>query len=101
MTQPPWEKHHELKFMTFEERAQKKVDEMTLDEKLAILSGDVQSAESDYYMEYSEQSKGVPRLGIPTINFNEGTYGFATADHPRTSTAFPSGLSIAATWDPE
>ena len=41
MSLPPWEKHKELKFMTFEERAQKKVDEMTLEEKLRILRGQV------------------------------------------------------------
>lgn len=73
---------------------------MTLEEKLRILSGQVQSNDNPNYLEYSLQTQGVPRLGVPTIHFNEGTYGFASMDHPKTSTAFPSGLSIAATWDP-
>ena len=51
----------------------------------------------------------IPRLGIPPLNLNDGPQGFRgqnTCGHwdhcvnqQGTSTAFPSGLTIAATWD--
>ena len=41
------------------------------------------------------------RLNIPPINMNDGPQGFRDNLHPATTTAWPSGLTMAATWDPE
>ena len=41
------------------------------------------------------------RLNIPPINMNDGPQGFRDHRHPATTTAWPSGLTMAATWDPE
>lgn len=42
----------------------------------------------------------VERLGIPPLNLNDGPQGFRASDKLKgTSTAWPSGMSMAATWD--
>jgi beta-glucosidase len=73
---------------------------MTLEEKVSMLSG-------SGWME----SAGVPRLGIPTIKMADGPMGIRiwTGSSAETSvegvvrtfssTAFPSGIDIAASWD--
>jgi beta-glucosidase len=45
--------------------------------------------------------KGIPRLGIPDIRYNDGPQGFrvANANVTDTSTAFPSLLALGMTWD--
>ena len=63
------------------------LDQMTLDEKVSLLSG----------TGFSTQS--LPRLGIPAMNFSDGPHGVRTDGNPPT-TAFPVGISIAATFDP-
>ncbi len=74
---------------------------MTLEEKAAMLAG-------SGWME----STGVPRLGIPAIKMADGPMGIriwagSSADtsvegviHNFTSTAFPAGIDLAASWDP-
>jgi len=42
---------------------------------------------------------GVPRLGIPPVNMNDGPQGFRNQWHPGTSTDWPAGLTMAASWD--
>jgi beta-glucosidase len=39
------------------------------------------------------------RLGIPPINMNDGPQGFRDNNSPQTTTAWPSGLTMAAGWD--
>src|SRR5208282_1568420 len=74
---------------------------MTLEEKATMLSG-------SGWME----SQPIERLGIPAIKMADGPMGvrawFGTsaitnaASTPRiTSTAFPAGIAMAATWDPD
>jgi beta-glucosidase len=74
---------------------------MTLEEKVSMLAG-------SGWME----SQPIERLGIPAIKMADGPLGvrawFGTsavtnaANTPRiTSTAFPAGIAMAATWDPE
>ena len=75
---------------------------MTLDEKVAMLAG-------SGWME----STGVPRLGIPAIRMADGPMGVRNWTGPSavtsvegvspafTSTAFPAGICVAASWDPE
>jgi beta-glucosidase len=74
---------------------------MTLEEKVSMLAG-------SGWME----STGVPRLGIPAIKMADGPMGIRiwTGSSAETSvegavrtfssTAFPSGIDIAASWDP-
>jgi beta-glucosidase len=74
---------------------------MTLDEKAAMLAG-------SGWME----SQPIERLGIPAIKMADGPMGVRSwlgssavtnaSNAPRiTSTAFPAGLAMAATWDPD
>ena len=54
-----------------------------------------------YSGEYVGNVVGNPRLGIPPLNLNDGPQGFRTAHDDGTSTSWPSGLTMAATWDEE
>ena len=45
---------------------------------------------------------GVPRLGIPIIQMSDAAYGVRmSAQNGRYSTALPSNLASAASWDPQ
>jgi len=77
-----------------ENRAQMLINNLTLDEKLVYLSGDGYNNES-----CTGNVPGNARLDIPPIRMNDGPQGFRDPQHPQTSTAWPSGLTMAATWD--
>eukprot|EP00052_Salpingoeca_macrocollata_P030898 m.321336 g.321336 ORF g.321336 m.321336 type:complete len:671 (+) comp25271_c0_seq1:62-2074(+) len=63
---------------------------MNLTEKISMLHG----IEGDYVGNVA----GNPRLGIPPLRLNDGPQGFRTT-HEGTSTCWPSGLTVAATFD--
>jgi beta-glucosidase len=65
---------------------------LTLEEKLLLLSG------RDVW-----HTNGVDRLGIPVVKLVDGPNGARGADgnHGPTSTSFPVGAAMGATWDPE
>ena len=45
---------------------------------------------------------GIPRLGIPQIEMSDAAYGVRmSAQNGRYSTALPSNIAAAASWDPE
>ena len=45
---------------------------------------------------------GVPRLGIPMIQMSDAAYGVrSSAENGRYSTALPSNIAAAASWDPQ
>jgi len=69
---------------TVESRVAKLLSSMTVDEKLDMLSGT------------GFDSRPLPRLGIPAMHMTDGPAG--VAGHK--STAFPAGVSLAASWDP-
>ena len=75
------------------ERAKKLVANMTLAEKITMLHG----TSGDYVGNIA----GNTRLGIPPLLMNDGPQGFRDNAHPGTTTQFPSGLCIAASWDPD
>ena len=55
---------------------------------------------------YVGSTPPLPQYKIPAIFMNDGPQGFRTGGSIRgsvagTSTQFPSGLTVAATWDPE
>ncbi|ADW68874.1 glycoside hydrolase family 3 C-terminal domain-containing protein [Granulicella tundricola] len=84
------------------ERVADLLGRMTLEEKISLLSG-------SSWME----SAGVPRLGIPAIKMADGPMGIRIWTGPSSqtsvetpvnrfsSTAFPAGINVAASWDPE
>ena len=71
-----------------ETRVEDALSRMTLAEKVGLLSGGASFA-----------TRGVERLGIPALNVSDGPNGLrSNASEP--TTAFPTGVAIAATWDP-
>lgn len=75
-----------------EERAKKLLAMMTLDEKITMLHGVAGP--------YVGNVPANTRLGIPALNLNDGPQGFRDNAHPGTTTCWPSGLTVGATWDP-
>lgn len=68
-----------------EQRVNELLSQLTLDEKLAMISG---------YKVY--KSPGVPRLGIPEIKMTDGPIG---TRNDGKSTAYPSEICLASSWD--
>jgi beta-glucosidase len=93
-----------------EKRAELVLKELTLDEKIGLLHGEgmpdwpgmppaIQAVQSmgnggaGFVL-------GVPRLGIPVIQMTDAAYGVRNSgDNGRYSTALPSNLGSAASWD--
>lgn len=67
-------------------RAKALVDQMTLEEKIAYLSG-----------ETAFSLRPIERLGIPRILMADGPQGIR--NHCEHSTLYPSGIAAAATWN--
>jgi beta-glucosidase len=87
------------------------LEKMTLPEKLAMLHGAVVPGWGtecynkttgkipDATCAYTGNVVGNARLGIPPLHLNDGPQGFRENTHPGTTTQFPSGLAVAASWD--
>jgi beta-glucosidase len=83
-----------------EERVHDLLGRMTLEEKASMLSGTNWMG-----------SVAIPRLGLPSIKMADGPMGIRSWHGPSAktkadddqfrSTAFPAGIAVAATWDPE
>lgn len=72
------------------DRAAKLVKEMTIDEKIDLISGKIDGF----------RTAAVPRLGIPSIRMADGPQGVRNIDGKNIySTFFPCGVSAAATWN--
>ena len=76
-------------------RAELLVHSMTLDEKVLEI----------HMMNIKEHPREVPaieRLGVPAFKITNGPAGAGPGDspHPQPATALPSGLGLAASWDP-
>ena len=48
---------------------------------------------------YVGMMKGIPELGIPDLNLQDGPQGVRDDRDPGTSTCWPSGQTIAASFD--
>jgi beta-glucosidase len=70
-----------------EQRVDSILSQMTLEEKVDYLGGI-----NDYYL------RGIPRLGLPELRTSDGPLGVRNYG---ASTAYPAGIALAATWDPE
>ena len=86
-----------IHYLTTEQETQIEswLSQLTLDEKIKLLSG------ADTW-----STQAIPRLGIPEVIMTDGPHG-VRADRASAkrlfglSTAFPTGIGIAATWDRE
>ena len=66
---------------------------MTIDEKIVMLHGCKNN--------YTGCVQGNERLGIPELKYEDGPQGFRNKVVDGSSTAFPSSLTIAASFDNE
>jgi beta-glucosidase len=90
-----------------DERAEMVLKQMTLDEKIDLLHGNGMrgwegNPNPNAYLSNGGAGfvLGVPRLGIPTIQMSDAAYGVrSSAENGRYSTALPSDLAAAASWD--
>ena len=90
-----------------EERAELVLKQMTLDEKLALLHGNGMAHAPQWQMPLTHLSnggagyvEGVKRLGIPPLFISDAAYGVRDSGaNGRYSTAMPSNLGAASTWD--
>jgi beta-glucosidase len=89
-----------------DERAELVLGEMTLDEKVSLIHGNGMPGwgepRPNAYLGNGGAGfvLGVPRLGIPMIQMSDAAYGVrASAQNGRYSTALPSNIASAASWD--
>jgi beta-glucosidase len=89
-----------------DDRAAMVVKEMTLDEKISMLHGTGMAGLSPLspLIIHSNGGAGyvpaIPRLGIPAIQMSDAAYGVrSSGENGRYSTALPSDLAAAASWD--
>jgi len=92
-----------------DERAELVLKQLTLDEKLALLHGNGMAHAPFWQMPLTHLSnggagytEGVERLGIPPLFISDAAYGVRdSGENGRYSTAMPSNLGAASSWDPE
>jgi beta-glucosidase len=92
-----------------ENRAELVLKQMTLAEKLALLHGNGMAHVPEWQMPLTYLAnggagavEGVKRLGIPTIVISDAAYGIRDSGaNGRYSTAMPSNLGAASSWDTE
>ena len=96
------------KSLSPDERADLVLKQLTLEEKINLLHGTgmpffgPQTPDTKDSNGGAGYVPGIPRLGIPGINMADAAYGVThSADKGRYSTALPSDLAGAATWDIE
>jgi len=95
--------------LSAEERAELVLKQLTLDEKLALLHGNGMAHVPQWQMPLTHLSnggagyvEGVNRLGIPPLFISDAAYGVRDSGaNGRYSTAMPSNLAAASSWDPE
>ena len=98
----PWMNHN----LSPDERAEMVLKEMTLDEKIDLLHGQAGWGEPTPNILLSNGGAGftlgIKRLGIPIIQMSDAAYGVrGSAENGRYSTALPSNIGLAASWDPQ
>jgi beta-glucosidase len=92
-----------------EQRADLVLKQMTLDEKIALLHGNGMAHAAQWHMPLTKLSnggagyvEGVERLGIPPLIISDAAYGVRDSGaNGRYSTALPSNVGAASSWDVE
>ncbi|MGA9718045.1 MAG: glycoside hydrolase family 3 C-terminal domain-containing protein [Acidobacteriaceae bacterium] len=91
-----------------DERADMVLKQLTLDEKIDLLHGNGMPGwgkpRPNAYLGNGGAgfTLGIPRLGIPMIQMSDAAYGVrSSGENGRYSTALPSNLGSAASWDPQ
>jgi beta-glucosidase len=91
-----------------DERAEMVLHEMTLDEKMSLVHGEGMPGwgkpRPNAYLGNGGAGfvLGIQRLGIPFIQMSDAAYGVRNSgDNGRYSTALPSNVASAASWDPQ
>ncbi len=91
-----------------DERAAMVLQQMTLEEKIELMHGNGMPGwgkpRPNAYLGNGGAGfvLGVERLGIPMIQMSDAAYGVrSSAENGRYSTALPSNLASAASWDPQ
>ena len=92
-----------------EQRAELVLKQLTLDEKLALLHGNGMAHAPFWQMPLTHLSnggagytEGIERLGIPPLFISDAAYGVRdSGENGRYSTAMPSNLGAASSWDTE
>jgi beta-glucosidase len=94
--------------LSADERAEMVLKELTLDEKIELVHGEGMPGwgkpRPNAYLGNGGAGfvLAVPRLGIPFIQMSDAAYGVRmSADNGRYSTALPSNVASAASWDPQ
>src|ERR1700719_2170309 len=95
--------------LSADERAEMVLKELTLDEKINLVHGQGMPGWHNKVFPNAALGNGgagfvfgVERLGIPIIQISDAAYGVrSSADNGRYSTALPSNIASAATWDPQ
>jgi len=92
--------------LSADERAAMVIKEMTLDEKIDLLHGTGMKGLGPVSPLARDSNGGagyvvgIPRLGIPAIQMSDAAYGVRmSGENGRYSTALPSNLASAASWD--
>jgi beta-glucosidase len=95
------------KALSPDQRADLVLKEMTLDEKISLLHGNGMPGwgkpEANAYLGNGGAGfvLGNARLGLPFIQMSDAAYGVrSSGENGRYSTALPSNLASAASWDP-
>ena len=73
-----------------EARVQSLQQAMTTDEKLSLLAG-----------KSLFKTRGIPRLALAPMKLSDGPRGVGFHSTFKRCTAFPTGIALAASWDPE
>ncbi|WP_349627427.1 glycoside hydrolase family 3 C-terminal domain-containing protein [Alloacidobacterium dinghuense] len=97
------------KSLSPDERADLVLKQMTLDEKISLLHGTGMAHAEQWQTPLTYLSNGgagmtvgVPRLGIPNIYMSDAAYGVrSSGENGRYSTALPSNVGAASSWNPE
>jgi beta-glucosidase len=95
--------------LTPDARAELVLKEMTLDEKISLLHGNGMAHAPFWQMPLTHLSNGgagyvvgIERLGIPPLYISDAAYGVrSSGENGRYSTALPSDVGLAASWDPQ
>ncbi len=90
-----------------DERADMVLKQMTLEEKISLLHGNGMPHVARWEMPLTKESNGgagyiapIARLGIPAVDMSDAAYGVRSSGvNGRYSTALPSNLGAASSWD--